>query len=66
MTPHNKNDDAMLLTVQPGFNYLLLVLCDEDVMRFVKYEPAAANNLQWDVFGKYEVGMIEVDDESDN
>jgi hypothetical protein len=35
-------------------------------MGFVKYIPAAANDSQWDVFGKYEVGMIEVDNKSDN
>ena len=59
-------DDATLLTVQPGFNHLLLVLRDEGVMRFVKYVSAAAEGSRWDVCGEYEVGMVEVDDESDD
>ena len=61
-----EDDDATLLTVQPGFNHLLLVLRDEGVMRFVKYVSAAAEGSRWDVCGEYEVGMIEVDDESDD
>jgi len=60
------DDDATLLTVQPGFNRLLLVLRDEGVMRFVKYVSAAAEGSRWDVCGEYEVGMIEVDDESED
>jgi hypothetical protein len=53
------DDDSTLLTVQPGFNRLLLVLRDERVMRFVKYVSAAAEGSRWDVCGEYEVGMIE-------
>ena len=56
-------EDGTLLTVQPGFNRLLLVLRDEKVMRFVKYVSAAAEGSRWDVCGEYEVGMIEEDDE---
>jgi prolyl 3-hydroxylase /prolyl 3,4-dihydroxylase len=62
----DEDDDATLLTVQPGFNHLLLVLRDEGVMRFVKYVSAAAEGSRWDVCGEYEVGMVEVDDESDD
>jgi hypothetical protein len=61
-----EDDDTTLLTVQPGFNHLLLVLRDEGVMRFVKYVSAAAEGSRWDVCGEYEVGMVEVDDESDD
>jgi hypothetical protein len=60
-----EEDDTTLLTVQPGFNHLLLVLRDDGVMRFVKYVSAAAEGSRWDVCGEYEVGMVEVDDESD-
>lgn len=56
-------DDGTLLTVQPGFNRLLLVLRDEKVMRFVKYVSAAAEGSRWDVCGEYEVGMVEEDGE---
>ena len=56
-------EDGTLLTVQPGFNSLLLVLRDEGVMRFVKYVSASAEGSRWDVCGEYEVGMVEEDDE---
>ncbi|KAF7294354.1 Nuclear protein [Mycena chlorophos] len=52
-------EDSTLLTVQPGFNRLLLVLRDERVMRFVKYVSAAAEGSRWDVCGEYEVGVVE-------
>ncbi|KAF5363718.1 hypothetical protein D9756_000291 [Leucocoprinus leucothites] len=52
------DEDSTLLTVQPGFNRLLLVLRDERVMRFVKYISAAAEGSRWDVCGEYEVGMV--------
>lgn len=52
------DDDGTLLTVQPGFNRLLLVLRDERVMRFVKYVSAAAESSRWDVCGEYEIGMV--------
>lgn len=54
-------DDGTLLTVQPGFNRLLLVLRDEGVMRFVKYVSAAAEGSRWDICGEFEIGMIQED-----
>ena len=57
-----EDDDGTLLTVQPGFNRLLLVLRDEGVMRFVKYVSAAAEGSRWDVCGEFEVGMVDVDE----
>jgi len=59
----DEHDDGTLLTVQPGFNRLLLVLRDERVMRFVKYVSAAAEGSRWDVCGEYEVGLIEEEEE---
>lgn len=56
-------DDGTLLTVQPGFNRLLLVLRDEGVMRFVKYVSAAAQGSRWDICGEYEVGAIQQEDD---
>jgi len=56
-------EDSTLLTVQPGFNRLLLVLRDERVMRFVKYVSAAAEGSRWDICGEYEVGMMEEEGE---
>ncbi|KAG6885465.1 hypothetical protein C0993_001330 [Termitomyces sp. T159_Od127] len=62
----DEEEDSTLLTVQPGFNRLLLVLRDERVMRFVKYVSAAAEGSRWDVCGEYEVGMVADDDDDDN
>jgi hypothetical protein len=59
-------DDSTLLTVQPGFNKLLLVLRDERVMRFVKYVSAAAPGSRWDVCAEYEVGQVVNTDESES
>jgi prolyl 3-hydroxylase /prolyl 3,4-dihydroxylase len=56
------DDGGTLLTVQPGFNRLLLVLRDEGVMRFVKYVSAAAEGSRWDVCGEFEIGMVDVDE----
>lgn len=56
------DEDGTLLTVQPGFNRLLLVLRDERVMRFVKYVSAAAEGSRWDVCGEYEIGMVAEED----
>jgi hypothetical protein len=65
MDEDSDEEDGTLLTVQPGFNRLLLVLRDVGVMRFVKYVSAAAEGSRWDVCGEYEVGMIEAEDEDD-
>lgn len=63
----DEEEDSTLLTVQPGFNRLLLVLRDERVMRFVKYVSAAAEGSRWDVCGEYAVGMMaEDEDENDD
>ncbi|OJA20328.1 hypothetical protein AZE42_05436 [Rhizopogon vesiculosus] len=59
-------DESTLLTVQPGFNRLLLVLRDEGVMRFVKYVSAAAAGSRWDVCGEFTVGMLQDEDDEDS
>ena len=59
-------EDGTLLTVQPGFNRLLLVLRDEKVMRFVKYVSAAAEGSRWDVCAEYEIGMVAEEDDIDD
>ncbi|KAJ7167624.1 nuclear protein [Mycena filopes] len=58
-----EEEDSTLLTVQPGFNRLLLVLRDERVMRFVKYVSASAEGSRWDVCAEYEVGMMAEEEE---
>ncbi|CAG7848369.1 Prolyl 3,4-dihydroxylase ofd1; AltName: Full=2-oxoglutarate and Fe(II) dioxygenase domain-containing protein 1; AltName: Full=PKHD-type hydroxylase ofd1 [Serendipita indica DSM 11827] len=59
-----EDDSGPLLTVQPGFNRLLLVLRDERVMHFVKYLSASAPGCRWDVCGEWEVGMVEESDQA--
>lgn len=65
MEPDDDEEDSTLLTVQPGFNRLLLVLRDERVMRFVKYVSAAAEGSRWDVCAEYEVGMVQEEGEEE-
>ncbi|KAF8214024.1 Oxoglutarate and iron-dependent oxygenase degradation C-term-domain-containing protein [Mycena galopus ATCC 62051] len=60
-----EEEDSTLLTVQPGFNRLLLVLRDERVMRFVKYVSASAEGSRWDVCAEYEVGMMEEEEDGE-
>jgi prolyl 3-hydroxylase /prolyl 3,4-dihydroxylase len=62
----DEDDSGTLLTAQPGFNRLLIVLRDEGVMRFVKYVSAAAEGSRWDVCGEYEVGMLQEEEDDDS
>ncbi|PFH49266.1 hypothetical protein AMATHDRAFT_48880 [Amanita thiersii Skay4041] len=62
-TPMDEDEESTLLTAQPGFNRLLLVLRDERVMRFVKYVSASADGSRWDICGEYEVGMVQEEEE---
>jgi prolyl 3-hydroxylase /prolyl 3,4-dihydroxylase len=57
-----EEDDSTLLTVQPGFNRLLLVLRDPGVLHFVKYVSAKAPGSRWDICGEWEVGQVEEED----
>lgn len=52
-------DDEPLLTSQPSFNRLLIVMRDAKVMKFTKYLSAEAPCCRWDVGGEWEVGMVE-------
>ncbi|KAG2156423.1 nuclear protein [Suillus clintonianus] len=60
------DDESTLLTVQPSFNRLLLVLRDEGVMRFVKYVSASAAGSRWDICGEFNVGMVQDDEEDED
>ncbi|KAF8132300.1 Oxoglutarate/iron-dependent oxygenase, C-terminal degradation domain-containing protein, partial [Boletus edulis] len=61
----DEDEDGTLLTWQPHFNCLLLVLRDEGMLRFVKYVSAAALGSRWDICSEFEVGMVEGDDEDE-
>ncbi|KAF8530907.1 Oxoglutarate and iron-dependent oxygenase degradation C-term-domain-containing protein [Gautieria morchelliformis] len=58
-----EEEDSTLLTVQPGFNRLLLVLRDPGVLHFVKYVSAKAPGSRWDICGEWEVGQVEEEEE---
>ncbi|KAF8592758.1 nuclear protein [Ramaria rubella] len=60
---NDEDEDSTLLTVQPGFNRLLLVLRDPGVLHFVKYVSASAPGSRWDIFGEWDVGQLEPEDE---
>jgi len=57
-----EEDDSTLLSLEPTFNRLHLVLRDPGVLGFVKYVSAKAPGSRWDVSGEWEVRGIEEDD----
>jgi len=62
---NDEEDSGTLLTVQAGFNKLLLVLRDVGVLRFVKYVSAEAPGSRWDIYGEWEVGMVQSEDDDE-
>lgn len=58
-------DDGTLLTVQPEFNRLSIVLREKTVLRFVKYVSASAPSSRWDISGEYTVSVPDDDDEGE-
>ncbi|KAH0840195.1 Oxoglutarate and iron-dependent oxygenase degradation C-term-domain-containing protein [Lanmaoa asiatica] len=65
MDEDEEDEDGTLLTWQPHFNCLLLVLRDEGVLRFVKYVSAAAPGSRWDICSEFEVGMVDDDEDEE-
>jgi hypothetical protein len=61
----DEDDDSTLLTVQPGFNRLLVVLRDPGVLHFVKYVSALAPGSRWDICGEWEVGRVDIEEEEE-
>lgn len=55
----DEDDGAPLLTIQPSFNSLLLVLRDAKVMKFTKYVSACAPGSRWDIGGEWEINAVE-------
>lgn len=58
-----EDDDSTLLSLEPTFNRLHLVLRDPGVLSFVKYVSAKAPGSRWDVAGEWEVRGIEEEEE---
>ena len=58
-----EGDDGILLTVQPAFNRLSIVLREKAVLHFVKYVSAGAPGSRWDISGEYTVSVIENSDD---
>lgn len=59
----DEGDDGILLTVQPAFNRLSIILREKAVLHFVKYVSASAAGSRWDVSGEYTVSLIEDSDD---
>ncbi|GAA5869360.1 hypothetical protein JCM16303_000441 [Sporobolomyces ruberrimus] len=57
-----EEEDSTLLSLEPTFNRLHLVLRDPGVLGFVKYVSAKAPGSRWDVSGEWEVRGIEEED----
>ena len=60
------DEDSTLLSLEPTFNRLHLVLRDPGVLGFVKYVSAKAPGSRWDVNGEWEVRGIEEEEEEEN
>ncbi|GAA5946639.1 hypothetical protein JCM3765_000329 [Sporobolomyces pararoseus] len=58
-----EDEDSTLLSLEPTFNRLHLVLRDPGVLGFVKYVSAKAPGSRWDVNGEWEVRGIEEEEE---
>ena len=56
-------DDAVLFSMEAGWNRLSIVLRDQDVLKFVKYVSQAAPGDRWDYVGEY--GVTAEDDEQE-
>ena len=54
----DEDEDGPLLTSQPSFNTLLIVMRDAKVMKFTKYTSAEAPCSRWDLGGEWEVGAM--------
>ncbi|KAJ3119272.1 hypothetical protein HK098_005625 [Nowakowskiella sp. JEL0407] len=50
-----KEDEGALITAAAAWNSMMIVLRDEDVLRFVKYVSARAPGSRWDVSYEYDV-----------
>ena len=59
------DEDGPLLTSQPSFNTLLIVMRDAKVMKFTKYISAEAPCSRWDLGGEWEVGAMAEEGEDD-
>jgi Rps23 Pro-64 3,4-dihydroxylase Tpa1-like proline 4-hydroxylase len=60
-----EEESGPLLTSQPGFNRLLLVLRDEGVLHFVKYISALAKGSRWDIYGEWQVAAVEAEEDGE-
>lgn len=60
-----EEDDGPLLSLEPGWNRLHLVLRDPGVLKFVKYVSARAPGSRFDVSGEFEVSAVEEEEEEE-
>ncbi|CED84823.1 Predicted component of NuA3 histone acetyltransferase complex [Phaffia rhodozyma] len=59
-------DDGPLLTSQPSFNSVMIVMRDAKVMKFTKYLSAAAPGCRWDIGGEWEIGAVEAESDDED
>lgn len=65
-TEDNGEDDGPLLSLEPGWNRLHLVLRDPGVLRFVKYVSARAPGSRYDLSAEYEIVAVEEDEDQED
>lgn len=61
-----EEEDGPLLTAEPAWNRLQIVLRDAGVLHFVKYISAGADESRWDIRAEYEYIDIPSDDDSED
>ncbi|GAA6059717.1 hypothetical protein JCM10212_000245 [Sporobolomyces blumeae] len=59
-------EESTLLSLEPTFNRLHLVLRDPGVLAFVKYVSTVAPGSRWDVNGEWEVRGVEEEEDEDD
>ncbi|KAK4706047.1 prolyl 3-hydroxylase /prolyl 3,4-dihydroxylase, partial [Phenoliferia sp. Uapishka_3] len=64
-TGEESDDEGTLLALEPAWNTLSLVLRDPGVLKFVKYVAGKAPGSRWDVSGEWEVGQVELEEDSE-
>lgn len=60
-----EEEDSTLLSLEPTFNRLHLVLRDPGVLGFVKYVSAKAPGSRWDVNGEWDIRGIEEEEDGE-
>lgn len=60
-----EDDDGPLLSLEPSWNRLSIVLRDEGVLKFVKYVSGRASGSRWDIGSEFQVEGMEEESEDE-